>query len=184
MVSTAFHARVALVAMPGGGKSTVGRQLAQFLQVPFVDTDTLIEHQIGMPIKEWFALKGESSFRDIEQAEITHLNINQSMVLATGGGAILREANRNFLRQNFTVIYLHSSPTALYRRLRYDKSRPLLQVTNPFQRLEELYRERDSLYRQASHFVLETGRPSVHTLVHKILMQLELNSSFEYPNHS
>ena len=179
MVMTTSHSRVALVAMPGGGKSTVGRQLAQSLQVPFVDTDTLIEQQIGMPIKEWFALKGESSFRDIEQAVIAQQNDGQNMVLATGGGAVLREANRNFLQQNFTVIYLHSNPTALYRRLRYDKSRPLLQVANPFQRLEELYQERDSLYRQASHFILETGRPSVQTLVHKIMMQLELNPSFE-----
>ncbi len=181
MVSALAHSRIALVAMPGGGKSTVGRQLAQSLQVPFVDTDILIEQQIGMPIKEWFALKGESSFRDIEQAVIAQQNNGQSMVLATGGGAVLREANRNFLRQNFTVLYLHSSPTALYRRLRYDKSRPLLQVANLFQRLDELYLERDSLYRQASHFVLETGRPSVHALVHKILMQLELHSDSE--NH-
>lgn len=96
------------------------------------------------------------------------------MVLATGGGAVLREANRVALHDRCTVIYLRSTPEELFRRLRHDSHRPLLQVPDPLHRLRELYRERDPLYRSTAHFVIETGRPSVPSLVNMVLMQLEL----------
>ncbi len=95
-------------------------------------------------------------------------------VVATGGGAVLREANRQALHQLATVIYLRSTPEELFRRLRHDTQRPLLQVADPLRKLRELYAERDPLYRQTAHFVIDTGRPSVPTLVNMILMQLEL----------
>ncbi len=95
-------------------------------------------------------------------------------VLATGGGAVLREANRRALHDRSTVVYLHSSPEELQRRLRHDTHRPLLQVADPRARLQQLFRERDPLYRETAHFVIETGRPSLATLVGMILMQLEL----------
>lgn len=177
MLSSLQQHKVALIAMPGGGKSTLGWHLAQIMNVPFFDTDALIEQQIGMSIKKWFEQKGEQSFRDIEQNVIARQSAGTNQVLATGGGAILREINRLQLQGNFTVFYLHSSPGALYRRLRYDKTRPLLQVSNPLQRLEQLYQERDPLYRQTADFVLETGRLGVQFLVNKILMQLELSAT-------
>ena len=95
-------------------------------------------------------------------------------MIATGGGAVLREANRRALQQSATVVYLRSSPEELHRRLRRDTQRPLLQVADPRARLQQLYRERDPLYRETAHFVIETGRPNVHSLVGMILMQLEL----------
>ena len=95
-------------------------------------------------------------------------------MLATGGGAVLLEANRQALKSGCDVVYLRSSPEELFRRLRHDTQRPLLQVNDPLRRLRELYRERDPLYRDAADFVIETGRPSVPTLVNMILMQLEL----------
>jgi len=95
-------------------------------------------------------------------------------VLATGGGAVLRDANRSALKTHCQVIYLRSTPEELFRRLRHDTQRPLLQVKDPLKRLRDLYRERDPLYRDAANFVIETGRPSVPTLVNMILMQLEL----------
>jgi shikimate kinase len=94
--------------------------------------------------------------------------------MATGGGAVLREPNRRALHERTTVIYLRSTPEELFRRLRHDTNRPLLQVRDPLARLRELYRERDPLYRRTAHFVIETARPSVPTLVNMILMQLEL----------
>ena len=94
--------------------------------------------------------------------------------VSTGGGSVLREANRVQLRTNFHVIYLHSSPEDLFRRLRHDVKRPLLQVADPLGRLHELYSARDPLYREAAHDVVETGRPSVAMLVNIIVMQLEL----------
>jgi shikimate kinase len=96
------------------------------------------------------------------------------MVLATGGGAVLRERNQVALKSRCHVIYLRSSPEELFRRLRHDTARPLLQVAHPLGRLRELFEERDPLYREVSHFIVETGRPSVASLVNMVLMQLEL----------
>jgi shikimate kinase len=166
--------RIALVGMPGGGKSTVGRHLARHLGLPFSDSDHEIEARIGGSIRDFFEAQGEAAFRDIEQDVIDTLTRGDARVLATGGGAVLREQNRQALHDRTTVLYLRSTPEELFRRLRHDMHRPLLQVRDPLQRLRELHRERDPLYRQTAHFVIETARPSVPTLVNMILMQLEL----------
>lgn len=160
--------------MPGSGKSTVGRQLARHLGWRFVDSDQVIEQQIGCPIRLYFEQQGEAAFRDVEQRVVAELAREHGNVLATGGGTVLREANRQALQQHCVVIYLRSTPEELFRRLRHDTQRPLLQVADPLKRLRELFRERDPLYRDAARFVIETGRPSVPTLVNMILMQLEL----------
>ncbi len=141
----------------------------------FVDSDTEIEKQLGESIRSFFDREGEARFRDIEQAVIADLLQRPGdMVLATGGGAVLREANRLALRQQSTVLYLRSTPEELFRRLRHDTQRPLLQVKDPLQKLRELYAQRDPLYRTTAHYTIEVGRPSVATLVNMVLMQLEL----------
>lgn len=165
---------LALVGLPGSGKSTVGRQLARRLGVGFTDSDHVIEHRIGCSIREFFEREGEDAFRDLEQGVIDELMRSSEGVLATGGGAVLRQANRDRLRSAGHVIYLHSTPEEVSRRLRHDSSRPLLQVDDPMERLRTLFAQRDPLYRQTAHFVIETGRPSVATLVNMITMQLEL----------
>ncbi|WP_259375500.1 shikimate kinase [Azohydromonas lata] len=165
---------ISLVGMPGGGKSTVGRQLAKQLGLPFFDSDHEIEAHIGMSIRSFFELHGEPAFRDLETQTIERLSRGPHCVLATGGGAPLREQNRQILREHTHVIYLRSTPEDLFRRLRHDTTRPLLQVKDPLKRLRDLFRERDPLYLRAAHFVIETGRPSVPALLQMILMQLEL----------
>ena len=165
---------IALVGMPGCGKSTVGRHLARQLHWRHVDSDTEIERQIGSSIRAFFEQHGEAAFRDIEQQVLERLSLERGTVSSTGGGAVLREANRQALSANAEVVYLRSSPEELFRRLRHDTQRPLLQVRDPLRRLRDLFHERDPLYRQAARFVIETGRPSVPTLVNMILMQLEL----------
>lgn len=165
---------IILVGMPGSGKSTVGRHLARHLGRRFVDSDHEIEHQIGQPIRAYFEQQGEAAFRDLEQATLERLCGQGGMVLATGGGSVLRPANRDVLSASGVVVYLRSTPEDLYRRLRHDTQRPLLQVGDPLKRLRELFQERDPLYRATARFVIETGRPSVPTLVNMILMQLEL----------
>lgn len=160
--------------MPGSGKSTVGRHLARQLGLGFVDSDAEIEHRLGMPIRDYFAERGEDAFRDVEQDVIDALCDRQDIVLATGGGAVLRPSNRDALHSRTHVFYLRSSPEELFRRVRHDTQRPLLQVADPLQRLRELYRERDPLYRRAAHFVVETARPSVPALVNMVTMQLEM----------
>jgi shikimate kinase len=166
---------IALVGMPGCGKSTVGRHLARQLGMRFVDSDTEIERVIDMPIREFFDTQGEPAFRDVEQDCIEALTRDDGCVLATGGGAVLRAANRDALRGRCQVFYLRSSPEELIRRLRHDAHRPLLQVANPQRRLRELFRERDPLYRRTAHYVVETPRPSVPALLNMVLMQLELS---------
>lgn len=165
---------ITLVGLPGAGKSTVGRQLAKRLQVPFVDSDHVIEERLGMSIRAFFDAEGEARFRDLEEAVIDELTLGDEGVLATGGGAVLRPGNRQRLRERSQVVYLRSAPEDLFRRLRHDVNRPLLQVRDPLAKLRELYAQRDPLYRETAHFVIETGRPSVATLVNMIVMQLEL----------
>ncbi|WP_333709278.1 shikimate kinase [Tepidimonas ignava] len=166
--------KVVLIGLPGAGKSTVGRQLARRLQVPFVDSDAVIEDRIGCTIREFFEREGEEAFRDLEEAVLDELTQGPPCVLSTGGGAVLRPLNRQRLRARGRVFYLRSTPEELYRRLRHDRTRPLLQVADPLQRLRDLYAVRDPLYRETAHYVIETGRPTVATLVNMILMQLEL----------
>ena len=166
---------ISLVGMPGSGKSTVGRHVARHLGLHFVDTDHLIEQRIGCSIREYFELHGEPAFRDIEADVLAEtLSANQSPIVATGGGVVLREANREVLRSHSHVFYLRTTADDLARRLRHDTHRPLLQGADPVQRLRQLFAERDPIYRRCAHFVIEAPRPSVHAMVHMVLMQIEV----------
>ena len=175
-VPTPIDARlkISLVGMPGCGKSTVGRHLARQLGLRFVDSDHEIERRIAMPIREFFDTHGEAAFRDVEQEAIEQLCTHEGVVLATGGGAVLRPSNRDALHSQTHVLYLRATPEELQRRLKNDNQRPLLQVADPMRRLRELYRERDPLYRRTAHFVVEAARPSVPALLNMVLMQLEM----------
>lgn len=172
---------ITLIGLPGSGKSTVGRQLARRLQIPFFDSDHVIEERLGYSIKESFARDGEDHFRDLEEAVLDELTAGGSGVISTGGGAVLRPSTRQRLRERGQVVYLNSTPDDIFRRLRHDQNRPLLQVADPLGRLRELYAARDPLYRQTAHFTIETGRPSVATLVNMIVMQLELAGVISVP---
>lgn len=167
-------ASISLVGMPGCGKSTVGKHLARQLGWAYADSDAEIERAIGMPIRAFFESRGEAVFRDIEEDAIDQLTRRRGLVLATGGGAVLRDNNRRALASRTWVIYLRTSPEELFRRLRHDTQRPLLQVDDPLRRLRELFRERDPLYRMTARYVIDIGRPTVHALVNMVLMQLEL----------
>lgn len=166
---------IGLVGLPGSGKTTVGRQLSRRLQLPFIDTDHEIEQHLGCSIRTFFEREGEDRFRDVEESVIDQLTQSGPCVLSTGGGAVLRPVNRVHLRSRCKVFYLRSTPEEVYRRVKHDRNRPLLQVSDPMQKLRDLFVVRDPLYRETAHFVIETGRPSVATLVNMIVMQLELS---------
>ena len=166
--------RIALVGLPGSGKSTIGRQLARRLGLVSIDTDHVIEQRLGCSIREYFEREGEDSFRDVEESVIDDLTQTHHGILSTGGGSVLRLANREHLYSRCHVVYLRSSPEEIFRRLRHDLNRPLLQVEDPLTRLRDLYAIRDPLYRETAHFVVETGRPSVANLLNMVVMQLEL----------
>jgi shikimate kinase len=165
---------IVLVGLPGSGKSTVGKQLAKRLQLSFVDSDQEIENRLGCSIREYFEREGESAFRDVEQQVMAELLAGPLAVLSTGGGVVLREANRAQLKHSGKVFYLRATPEDLMRRLKNDRTRPLLQVADPLAKLRELYAQRDPLYREVAHYVVETGRPTVANLVNIVVMQLEL----------
>ena len=142
--------------------------------LPFVDSDQVIEQRIGSSIRAFFEREGEGAFRDLEAEVIDELTRSPQAVVGTGGGAVLRAENRQCLRARGQVVYLRSSAEDLFRRLRHDRQRPLLQVADPLARLKELHSQRHPLYAQTAHFTIDTGRPSVATLVNMILMQLDM----------
>jgi shikimate kinase len=163
---------VALIGLPGSGKSTIGKQLARKFHWGFFDSDSLIEEAEGCTVREIFERDGEKRFRELETAAIDDLTQKTNCVISTGGGAILNPSNREVLKSRCTCIYLKSTPEDLIRRLRNDRRRPLLQVADPIAALKELFLTRDPMYSATATLVVETGRPSVHTLVDFISGQL------------
>lgn len=161
-----------LVGMPGCGKSTLGRLLAKRLDKAFYDADVELERRLGVTIPVIFELEGEPGFRDREEAILSELVVQSNVVLSTGGGVILRPSNRERLKQNGTVLYLHAVPATLWERTRHSKHRPLLQAPDPFARVQELYAARDSLYREVADAVVESDREQVSRLAHRLEQQL------------
>ena len=159
--------------MPGAGKTTVGRAIAKRLGKPFHDSDHEIEARTGVRVATIFEIEGEAGFRRREAETIDRLTGLDNIVLATGGGVILDPANRRHLQDRGLVVYLHAAPRELWRRTRHDRSRPLLQGADPRQRLEELYRLRDPLYRECADVVIDTGRQSASALIADLLARLE-----------
>ena len=166
-----------LVGMMGAGKTSVGRVLAKRLQKSFYDSDQVIEDRTGVKIPVIFEIEGEAGFRVRESAVIDELTALRDIVLATGGGAVLIETNRDRLRTRGTVVYLRATVRDLLNRTRHDKNRPLLQAADPRARLTELYEKRDPLYREVAHVTVDTGNQSLTSLVNRLcLLLLEARS--------
>ncbi len=157
----------------GAGKSTVGRQLAKSLGRDFYDTDKEIEKRTGVSISWIFEMEGEAGFRTREQKMLDELTSLKDIVLATGGGAILSEENRRYLRSRGQVIYLAASVDQLFRRTLKDKNRPLLQTDDPKRQITELLELRDPLYREVADIELRTGEQSIQHVVSGLIKKLE-----------
>lgn len=162
-----------LVGPMGSGKSTIGRQLAKALKRPFFDSDKEIEKRTGVTISWIFEMEGEEGFRQREQQIIAELTAKQNIVLATGGGAILKEENRNLLKSRGSVVYLSSSVEQLYRRTAKDKSRPLLQTDDPKKQIATLLAKRDPLYKSVADVVIRTAKQSIQKTVSHVIKKLE-----------
>lgn len=154
-----------LVGLPGAGKSTLGRQLARRLGKAFVDADAELERKLGVTIATIFEIEGEASFRDREEATLVELTEMSDIVLATGGGVVIRGNNRERLKAYGTVVYLHSQPATLHERTRKSRHRPLLNTADRAGRLMELYVARDALYREVAGCIVESNREEIARFV-------------------
>lgn len=166
-----------LVGPMGAGKSTIGRLLAKELGLPFKDSDKEIEERTGASIPLIFDVEGEAGFRDREQAVIAELCEQQGLVLATGGGAVLRAENRQAMSQGAVVIYLHASVEHQLARTARDRNRPLLQTENPDQVLTHLLALRDPLYREIATLIIETDTRPPRMVVQEIMQFLSTYNS-------
>jgi len=163
---------IILVGAMGSGKTTIGRQLAKQLNMDFFDSDHEIENKTGANIPLIFELEGEQGFRKRETAMLNELSKKNSIVLATGGGAVLALENRKMLRQRGMVIYLSATIEQLWERTRLDKNRPLLQTENPREKIETLLIERDPLYKEIADMIIDTGTGNVKSTIKQITAQL------------
>ncbi len=162
-----------LVGMMGAGKTTVGREYARRHGLRFVDCDHELQARTGVTVTTIFEIEGEEGFRRRESQLLDELTEDPGIVLATGGGIVLAAANRSLLSQRGIVVYLNVPPKVLYERTRHDRNRPLLQVANPKERIESLYRERDPLYREVADIVIDGGRGNAGMMVRQIEKALE-----------
>ena len=165
---------IILIGLMGTGKTTVGRQLARKLKMEFYDSDRVIEQRTGADIPLIFEKEGEQGFRDREQAVIDELTQKKNIILATGGGAILRPENRHHMINRGTVFYLKSSLKTLLERTSKDKNRPLLHADESAETiLSRLLIERGPLYEETADYTIGTANNSIHSVIQAIIKSLD-----------
>ena len=168
---------VILVGPMGAGKSTIGRLLAKELRLPFKDSDKEIEARTGADIPWIFDVEGEQGFREREQAVIAELCDQGDMVLATGGGVVMRPENRAALRSGGCVVYLHASVEQQIHRTAKDRNRPLLRTADPAKVLADLLALRDPLYREVADVIVETDERPPRMVVQQIIERIQALST-------
>jgi len=164
---------VFLIGPMGAGKSTIGRLLAKELKYPFKDSDREIEERTGADIPWIFDVEGEEGFRQREEAMIAELVHEDGIVLATGGGVVMRPANRAALKAGGLVVYLRTSVEQQLQRTANDRQRPLLQTADPEAVLRDLMARRDPLYREIADLIIETDQRGPKVVVNAILARLQ-----------
>ena len=167
-----------LIGLMGAGKSSVGRLLAKDLGKSFIDCDIEVERRTGVSVSVIFEIEGEEGFRRCEAMVLRELTALRNVVVATGGGAVLLPENRETLSKNGTVVYLRATVDELWHRTRNDRHRPLLRTEDPRSILSELYDQRDPLYREVAHFIVDTGNQSLRTLASRLEARLRSRPSW------
>jgi len=156
----------------GAGKTTIGRSLAKRLSLSFVDTDKEIEARTGVSIPTIFEIEGEDGFRKREAQVIAEMSARSGLVVATGGGGVLRAENRANMRASGFVVYLNVPPQTLWERTRNDRNRPLLQVADPLLKLNQLFAIRDPLYREVATLVVDGSRTNAQGVLQLLLKEI------------
>ena len=156
----------------GAGKTTIGRGLAKRLGWDFVDADAEIERRSGVEVARIFEKEGEPGFRRRECFAMEDLTFRDNIVLATGGGAVLNTDNRIALRERGFVIYLNTPVEVQLKRTSRNNRRPLLQVANPRKKLQELFDERDPLYREVADEIVFSSRDHPKAMIEKLVAAL------------
>ena len=167
---------IILVGLMGCGKTTVGKALSKRTGMPLLDTDAIIEEQIGKPIPEIFAEQGESHFRALETALLRYLLYNPTpspSIISTGGGIVVRPENRELLRKLGFTVWLNVSINALLTRTAKSTNRPLLQNTDRRAVFERLDSERRAFYKEAAHCWLEASRLDVNSVAVRVCEEAE-----------
>ena len=163
---------IALIGMMGSGKSTVAKLLANQLQnFSFVDTDEEIIKSQKISINEIFEKYGEKAFRTIETVQLKDVLKNDNQVIATGGGIVISEDNLNLLLNNSVLIYLKAEPEELYKRVKNNKERPLLNDCNIKEKIINLLGQREEKYKKA-HFTIDTTNKTPDIIVKEILEKI------------
>jgi shikimate kinase len=156
----------------GAGKTTIGKYLAQQLNLQFADSDTEIEARTGADIPWIFDVEGEEGFRVREQQAVAEMTLWDNVLLATGGGVIMRQENRQVLAARGFVIYLHATVDEQVRRTHRDRRRPLLQDGDPEEILGNLMVVRDPLYREIADHIIDTDGCSPRTVAQNLVREL------------
>ena len=173
-VIIAVMENIYLIGLPGSGKTTVGRCLARFLYLDFIDTDHLIEERTGVSISHIFEIEGESGFRRRETRLLEEVSDRTQTVISTGGGIILSDTNRQILRQHGQVVYLRASMEILWFRLKNCQNRPLLQTAPPRARIAELMKEREPLYIAQADLIVEVTSDTANRTARKIAQLIDI----------
>lgn len=166
-----------LIGPMGSGKTAVGRQLSRMLDLEFIDSDVEIEARTGVDIPLIFEKEGEAGFREREREAIDALTAREGIVLATGGGAVLKPANRENLSQRGCVVYLQTSVDQQMERTRHGRQRPLLYTSDPKARLRELLAERLPLYESTADLIVSTDGRRVQAVAEEIVQLLAESKS-------
>ncbi|ABR46876.1 chorismate mutase [Alkaliphilus metalliredigens QYMF] len=175
-----FPYNIVLAGFMGTGKSTVGRDLSQKLEMRYVDTDAMIEERMGMTIKKIFKEYGEAYFRKLEEelvAEVSHL---KNTIIFCGGGVVLKGQNVSNLKLNGRVILLQAEPENIYQRIKQDDTRPVLKDQMSLEGIENLLKQRNKAYSESADMVIQTDDKTVDEISTEIITKLyAMNQSFQ-----
>ncbi|OUW01281.1 MAG: hypothetical protein CBD16_05770 [Betaproteobacteria bacterium TMED156] len=173
---------IILIGLMGAGKTTIGKRLAQKLSWDFVDTDQLVEERCGANISVIFEVEGEEGFRIRENRIIEEVMSHERQVIASGGGAPIKLENRHLLKKGF-VIYIYIEPSAVYKRLKSDDSRPILNSSrNLMKKIDQLFNQRDPIYRELANHIVVGGNQSLKKMVSDLQVVIKSKNLLQKKN--